>query len=231
MHWLCLFILYFSLSLSARDLGVVHHPVPKPPLYLKEGWYESLKAQFPPPPTLESVEQKHDEQELFKLQKERTPIDCERAKSEIFVSLKNFFGQEFGLLNEKDLEKLGPFFEQIRNDSDFFIQKLKVDYPRKRPFLYIQGLEPCIPKEVTGAYPSGHGVLSELYFLILSELFPNLKGKLEQRAHQIAQDRVIAGVHHPSDIEAGKKVALLIFNELKKSKEFQKAFSQFNFRV
>lgn len=205
----------------AQDPGVVHHPVPKEPIYLKASWYDTLKSQVSHPPQKDSAEQRWDEEELAKAQKNRTPKDCERAKSEIFVSLKNFFGSAHGLLDDSTTEQLSPFFEQLRNDGDFFIQKLKQEFPRERPFLYVRGIEPCVAKEVTGAYPSGHAVLSKLYSLVLIDLFPKLKGKLEARANLIAQDRVLSGMHHPSDIEAGKKAGVLVFEELKKSKKFQ----------
>ena len=77
-----------------------------------------------------------------------------------------------------------------------------------------------MPKEVTGAYPSGHAVLSKLYALILTDLQPQLKEELEARAQQIADHRVLSGMHHRSDINAGRKVAELTYAKLKKSKKF-----------
>ncbi len=214
-------ILFFSLSVFAADTGVVHHPKPKEPIYIQSGWYSTLKPQIPTPPAEGSPGQKADEEGLFSAQKSRTPKDCDRAKTEVMVSVKSFFGAAFGPLTDTEAERLAPFFEQIRNDGDFFIQKLKVEFPRQRPFLYIKGIEPCVPKEVTGAYPSGHATLSKLYFLVLSELHPKLKEQLEIRSNQIAQDRVLSGMHHPSDIETGKKLGTLLFEEIKKSKKFQ----------
>jgi hypothetical protein len=40
----------------------------------------------------------------------------------------------------------------------------------------------------------------------LSKKFPELKEKLVNLAERIAQTRVDAGVHFPSDIEAGKAI-------------------------
>lgn len=215
-------------TVYAFDLGVVHRPPPKPPHYLRDSSYPDLKEQFVLPPALNSAEQKKDENILFEFQKKRTAADCERAKSEIFISLRSFYGGGSSLLDDQTIEKLNPLFEQVKNDADYFIQKLKIDYQRKRPFAYISGLEPCISKEVTGAYPSGHATLAQLYSLVLSEFFPELKDQLQVRAEQIGQDRVIAGVHHPSDIQAGKKLASLIFKELQKSEAFKADLSKLN---
>ena len=210
-----------SVVAPVSNQDVVHHPVPKKPLYVSESWYYSLKKSLPPLPEGHSAKQKEDERELFEYQKSRTPQDCERGKSEVFVSLPNFFGSAGSPFAKAEIEKLSPFFEQIRNDADYFIQKLKKDFPRQRPFLYLKGLEPCVPKEVTGAYPSGHAVLSKLFALVLNELYPNHRTFIDARSQQIADHRVLVGMHHRTDVDAGKKLAVLIFEQFKKSSKFQ----------
>jgi acid phosphatase (class A) len=213
--------LIFSNALFANDNDVVVHPAPKNPIYLDASLYESFKNKIPAPPTPQSLAQQNDESELFKLQASRSASDCAQAKEEVFVSLQSFFGAPRGFLNETDITLLSPFFEQVRNDGDYFIQKMKVDFPRQRPFAYINGLSPCIPKEVTGAYPSGHATLSKLYALILKEFFSGNGEQLETRAAEIGRHRVLSGMHHPTDIESGRKLAELIYVELRKSKKYR----------
>lgn len=217
-------LLVFAVSTVAEDKGVVHHPAPKDPVYLNSSLYDSLKIKLPIPPVLKSASQSDDEKQLFDFQKSRTDADCMQAKAEVFVSLKGFFESPRGPLKRSDVEKLTPFFEQVRNDGDYFIQRMKKDFPRKRPFAYIEGIEPCVPKEVTGAYPSGHAALSKLYALILSDFFPAHRAKLEARALEIGKHRVLSGMHHPTDIASGRVLAELLYGELKKSKKFQSAF-------
>lgn len=204
----------------------VHHPAPKKPVFINEAWYSTLLKEIPSPPQKDHKEQANDVERLLSLQKSRSELDCARAGREVKVTLANFFGPPNGPLAERALEKLSPFFDQIRNDADFFIQKLKIDFPRERPFLYIKGLTPCVPKEVTGSYPSAHAVLSRLYALVISDIFPNERDKLSIVADQIALDRVLSGMHHPSDIEAGKVIGNLVYVELKKSKKFMNAFNK-----
>jgi acid phosphatase (class A) len=112
---------------------------------------------------------------------------------------------------------------QVRNDADYFIQRLKIDFPRQRPFLYVPGLEPCVLKEVTGAYPSGHAAISRLQALILSRLYPERSQALFARARAIGQSRVLSGMHHPSDIRAGEELAEKLYGEFGKSESFQRA--------
>lgn len=210
----------------AEDDGFVHHPTPKDPVYIKASKYEVFKSQLPALPQPNSQEQLSDEKELFHLQNTRTSQECALAKEEVLVSLKSFYGEPRGSLKDADVNKLTGFFEQVRNDGDYFIQRMKKDFPRERPFNYIKGLSPCVAKEVTLAYPSGHAALSKLYALILSDFFPADKAKFEARAIEIGRHRVLSGMHHPTDIESGRKLAELIYKELKKSKKYQDDFKK-----
>jgi acid phosphatase (class A) len=61
---------------------------------------------------------------------------------------------------------------------------------------------------------------------VLSKLDPSRKELFMKRADQIAADRVLAGVHHPSDIEAGKKLGDAEFAALEKSPKFEQALKK-----
>lgn len=211
----------------AQDKDYVQRHQPTEPIYASTAFYEKFKAQLPPAPKEGSPEQKKDEEELRRLQKSRTTQDCERAKREVDVSIAAFFGPPDGDLDAATLTAVAAFFAQVRNDADFFILKLKKDLTRPRPYLYMKDIKPCVLKEKTAAYPSGHALLAKLYAAILSEIFPGQKEKFEKRAQQIREDRVLAGVHHSSDIEAGQKLALILHDEFKKSKKYQDEIQKF----
>jgi hypothetical protein len=57
---------------------------------------------------------------------------------------------------------------------------------------------------------------------ILAELFPDKTDALPQRARQIADSRVVAGVNYASHTESGLILGDLVFNELKKKGAFEK---------
>ncbi|MBV8275674.1 MAG: hypothetical protein JO170_10520, partial [Verrucomicrobia bacterium] len=57
---------------------------------------------------------------------------------------------------------------------------------------------------------------------ILAQLFPDKSDALRQRARQVADSRVIAGVHYASDTEAGLGLGDLLFTELETKSAFQK---------
>jgi acid phosphatase (class A) len=56
---------------------------------------------------------------------------------------------------------------------------------------------------------------------VLCELFPARKEILLAKAERIGQDRLLSGVHFPSDIEAGKKLGQAIFDRLIQSPAFK----------
>lgn len=208
-----------SASFAASD-GVAHHPAPKDPKYISISSYDSLKSRIPASPKPDSAEQKSDETEILRLQKNRTSAQCEMAQSEVYVSLASFYKKQLPELKEAQFKKVSDFFETVRNEGDFFIQKLKKDFPRPRPFAYMKSITPCVPKEVSLAYPSGHAALSQLYALLLADLFPEKKEVLMARAVEIGQHRILSGMHHPSDVKSGRLLGELIYENLKSSKKF-----------
>ena len=189
--------------------------------YSERDLSDEIKAQIGDFPKPGSEAQKADEMELRKLQKSRTAEDCKRANSEVVVTLQNFYGKPYGDLNEQQLAVLNPLVDQIRSEFGNYIGYAKRAYARPRPYEYVMGLVPCLPKEPSLAYPSGHAILAVFYGDILADFFPEQAERLQQRAEQISKDRVLGGVHHPSDVEAGKKLGHLLYSELKKSKRYQ----------
>jgi acid phosphatase (class A) len=84
-----------------------------------------------------------------------------------------------------------------------------------------------VPLFSTGdfSYPSGHASGLELQARILGQLFPAQSDALLKRARQIADGRVVAGVHYTSDTEAGLALGDLLFTQLETKTEFQKDLS------
>lgn len=200
-------------------------------VYLSEELFEQIKAQIPDYPKKGSAAQSVDEFVLRKLQKTRTEKDCERAHFEVIVNLENFYGKPYGQLDEKQIDILIPLFDQLRADAGFYIGQIKRSYNRVRPYDYLKDLTPCTPTEKSLSYPSGHATLAILYALVLSDIFPDKSVQFKDRADVIAQDRVLAGVHHPSDISGGKKFGQILYNEIVKSPRYKIDIEQYKKRL
>jgi acid phosphatase (class A) len=107
-------------------------------------------------------------------------------------------------------------------DSYFVNTMIKKANARLRPFVQHPTL--VLPLFDVGdfSYPSGHASGTQLQARILARLFPKEKDALLNRVRQIADSRVVAGVHYASDTEAGLALGDLLFREIEAQPRFQK---------
>jgi acid phosphatase (class A) len=61
---------------------------------------------------------------------------------------------------------------------------------------------------------------------VLAEIFPEQRDALLARAAHAGWGRVLAGVHYPTDVVAGKLLAAAVVAELKKSAAFNAAVAK-----
>lgn len=223
-----LVLLLFVPGVAFSNPRYAKYPPVQKPFYFDESTYNAIKKQLPAVPKLDSKVQKEDEEQLRAIQAKRTKAQCDEAKNEVPGNLKGLYEKPAGPLEKKKVEALDPFFAKIQNDGAFIVLKMKLDFPRQRPFAYIKGLEACVPLESTGSYPSGHALIAKLFALVLSDMFPAEKEKFEKRSLEVAENRVLSGVHHPSDIQAGRKIAEDIYAIIKKSPAFQDDLKKFS---
>jgi acid phosphatase (class A) len=177
---------------------------------------------IPPPPAHGSSIDQADLKEILDLQNSRTPKDCERAITEVHVNLGSFYGAPYGPLTPDQVKKWDPLFKKAQYDTDYLIQEVKVHYARPRPYVSDPKITPCIKRETTGAYPSGHAAIARVLERLLEVVDPTQKAEIDAREKQIAHDRVMGGVHHPTDIRAGGELGDHIFDLLMKNPKFEK---------
>ena len=197
------------------------------PVFLPKNVIDA-KTAAPPPPLLNSKQDDVDLKELLDFQRSRTAGECARAQSEVSVSLDAFFGPKYGPLTGEEVRAWTPFFEEVKMDANYFCHQVKHLWKRPRPYLVHSDVHPCIPLESTDSYPSGHATIARVYAHVLSMLDTKRSKAFEQRANQIATDRVLGGVHNPSDIEAGQKIGDEVFSVLKTNFKFQNRLKEFS---
>ena len=193
------------------------------PVYLSKTEI-SIPQVMTPPPVRGSAQDLQDIATILQLQNSRTAEDCQRAAVEANISLKSFFGAPYGPLSDQEVAKWESFFEKVRGDVDFFAYQAKQFWGRPRPFLEDQRVNPCVKREGTLAYPSGHAAISRVFASLLMRIFPERTQVFAARADQIAFDRVMSGMHHPTDIEAGKLLGQVLFQRLMNNANFLKDF-------
>lgn len=103
------------------------------------------------------------------------------------------------------------YFWEIGSKVEGLIDYLKMYFNRPRPEQlapeYGKRIVRIISDPKTAAYPSGHSFDAWTFATILSERHPNHRDAFHAIAERVGMSRVIAGVHYPSDLHAGKKAA------------------------
>ena len=76
----------------------------------------------------------------------------------------------------------------------------------------------------TNSFPSGHSTIGMMDALILADIAPpEYRARLLARGIAFGDDRVILGVHYPSDVEAGRALALQLHAKLLNLPVYQNA--------
>jgi len=178
------------------------------------------ERQFAPAPLPGSAADKADFAALHDWQDKRTVEQCARAHAESHATFEEFFGDSNPF--EKPLPKeVSVFFNKVLIDTDEAVSVLKKRNNRPRPFWRDSTLNPCLGRIGGLAYPSGHATLSRMDALILAYLVPAQKDLFIAKADEAANYRIIGGVHHPSDIAAGKQLAESLFPEFMANPQFR----------
>ena len=184
---------------------------------------QEADKELPPMPALNSLQDRADLTTLLQWQKERTPAQCARARSEWNAGhAENFFGPKFHILTKSELKMATPTLHQAFLLTAHYVFAAKNDFKRPRPFVSHVRVEPCVKKSFSFSYPSGHTAVSRVMALVLSDIDPTHRTQYMARADEVALDRILGGVHYPTDIRAGKKLANLIFADLSKNTRFEK---------
>jgi len=177
--------------------------------------------EFPAPPVAGSEIDIADMAKVREYQVTRTAEDCKRAKFEAPLNIHVVFGPPYGPLTLEETRKLAPLYREIFMHTDEYVNGIKVMYQRLRPYQRDSNIVLCIPSHNSTSYPSGHSTISNTAANIFATIFPDRADALKARGLQMAEDRVLGGVHHPSDVEAGRKLAEIVAEELLKSPSFQ----------
>lgn len=202
-------------------LGLLSLSIALAPSESMAAWPGSVyRKLLGPYPAHGSVEEAQDLETLLQYQENRSEEECRLASLESKASLATFFGNHHNLLTQKELKglKITLFIPLVR--AGINIGLAKRTFKRPRPYLHWQELTPCIAREKSTAYPSGHATLSRVYARLLSKIYPERAEAFMKRAEEAARFRVLGGVHHPSDIAAGKKLGDRVASRIIGSKEF-----------
>ena len=139
-------------------------------------------------------------------QRIRTEPEIQRAKSEVKLDL-SAYSEAMGVRMEAArFPETAKLFTRVAKDIKTQSDGLKAMFGRPRPYLTDARVQPAIERETNPSYPSGHATRGLAIALVLAELRPERREALLAQGRQVGVNRVIGGVHYPTDIEAGQKL-------------------------
>jgi acid phosphatase (class A) len=173
-------------------------------------------ALFTAPAAPDSAQTRAELAGLLDIQRTRTPADVAAAQADRKKDVARFYAA-LGIDAEHppDLPQLESLVNDVEHDIGPYVRAAKNRFKRLRPYEIEPKLEPCID-DVQGdlSYPSGHATYGYVVAKVLSQLVPERQPILDRRADEFARQRMVCGVHFPSDLEAGRKGAQWLASHL-----------------
>jgi len=203
---LLLALTFASPPASARDHGNLY--------YIDPGTLV-LSQLLAPPPDENSRMQAYDARKVAEVLAERTPADMAQAASDGHRNIFAFTSAMGLNFSASHVPLTIALFQHADNDTEILIDIAKATFLRHRP--------PGV-KQTHFSYPSGHAAFAACTAILLSKMVPEKRGAIFARASIFAESRIIAGVHYPSDVEAGWMSGMVIAQVLLMQPKFQADF-------
>jgi acid phosphatase (class A) len=180
-----------------------------------------LVFDLPPPPANSSAETERELRLLFSYKELRTAEKIQQIEKEIFLGSFEMGG--LFVADYLDFSKYPDTALLLRtafSDLNVIIMSMKKRFDRVRPSVLRPDIEPVIEVPHHPAYPSGHSTQSHFLAFLLADIIPEKKRQLLLDADSISKNREIAGLHYPSDTEAGRLLARQFADFLLRSPDF-----------
>jgi acid phosphatase (class A) len=184
--------------------------------YLKQHAID-LTILLPPPPDLGSMQARADEQQVAAAISARSPTQLTAAQEASQRSVF-FFARSIGPnFTPQRLPLTARFFERIGSDVQRLVHSAKAYWERPRP----DGLG-----KKQGSYPSGHAAFAASTAIVLAQLLPPKRDAVFSQARIFAENRILLGLHYPTDIAAGWTAGTLAVYVMMRDPAFRRDFGQ-----
>jgi acid phosphatase (class A) len=113
-------------------------------------------------------------------------------------------------LSAADLPITAAFFSKVFYDGNRAIGAAKAHFNRPRPFVTDPDIKPIVDQPANASYLRGHATFAYESAILLAIIVPEKARAIFDRGAAYAHSRVVAGVHYPTDLEAGRISATVI---------------------
>lgn len=175
----------------------------------------------PPPPGFDSAEMAKELETLKSMDRSIPSQISAWTNHGVASAYENWYKQvalavfENGLSD--DLVRTAHIYASIsaaNHDSILACFNAKYEYWLVRPAQLDESLQALFPNPPHPSYPAAHSCSSWSYATSLSHFFPEYADEVKQVAENAGISRLIAGIHYPSDHEAGTNLGVAVTREV-----------------
>lgn len=205
-----------ALVLAVVAAGALHARAADSSYHYLNAAQLDLTVLLPPPPDTGSPQEDADERAVAKTVAERNPTQMQGA---MLNSARTVFffapsvGASFTAARDP---ATAAFFGRIGDDVEGLIHETKAYWQRPRP-------DGVVKKH--GSYPSGHAAFAAAAAIVLARLLPCKRDAIFNQARTFAENRIVLGVHYPSDIAAGWTAGTLAAYVMMQNAGFERDFA------
>ncbi len=175
-----------------------------------------LTVLLPPPPDFDSAQQRDDEEKVAAAITARNSSDLAQTKAGSQRSVFFFAGSIGPQFNPSRCPLTDALFARVGSDVKKLVDLAKVYWKRPRPDGAVKN---------RGSYPSGHAAFAASTAILLAQLVPCKREQIFAQARTFAENRIVLGLHYPSDIAAGWTAGTLAVFVMMRNSAFERDFA------
>jgi acid phosphatase (class A) len=167
-----------------------------------------------PPPIADSPAATADLQAVLAAVNSRTTAEIEHAQADdqrVVFRFADVMGPNF---RPESLPFAAQLFQHVYQDGNAATVAAKAYFKRQRPFVVDPDIKIIVVQAPDFSYPSNHSTFAYEAGILLAAMVPEKAAAIFERAADYAHNRVVAGVHFPTDVEAGRISGSVIDNAL-----------------
>lgn len=187
-----------------------------------EDAYERIT--LPAPPANDSEETQAELAALHEMEAERSAEKLEAINREAALMTAPIGNYTFAEITNREHRPYTRYlFKSVLEEYNPVILRFKQHFDRVRPSYLDPTLTTALEVPGHPAYPSGHSSQVHLFAHIMSDLDPTNSESYWESAQDVARNREVAGLHYPSDSEAGRQLAEQFYALLKETAWYKTA--------
>ena len=218
MKFMKLAPLFVALTLAACGTPPTEK-FPYPPQFVQPEQVSLYTLPAPPQPG--SAEYKRSVNSIIAMQSTLTPEQIADIRHEVSITpemlVEPVLGEQF---TPEEFPALYTLLKHAGSDAWRINDMIQDHWNETRPYLADRRIKRYVEPITRPGYPSGHTVTNHVWAHILADLMPCQEDALFERAYDVGKNRVLGGAHFPHDVEAGKKLARVIYHRMLENNDF-----------